>query len=78
MHIGLETTGNLTFPVNKDGAGKRFELTQSDITGDYTAITQPLETNFFVLDVNQHWIYGPAAVNASLVFRASDRWDLET
>ena len=56
--LGLETTGNLTFPVNKDGAGKRFELTQSDITGDYTAITQPLETNFFVLDVNQHWIYG--------------------
>ena len=56
--LGLETTGNLTFPVNKDGAGKRFELQQDDITGDIQSVTRPLETNFFVLDVTQHWIFG--------------------
>ena len=56
--LGVESTGRIQFPVNKDGAGKRFEVTAADITGDVNNFTGPLESNYFVLDVNQHWIFG--------------------
>lgn len=55
--FGNETTVDLDFPINKDGAGKRFEVTAAALVGDVSSLSQ-LEANFFVLDVNQHLIFG--------------------
>lgn len=56
--LQVMTTGNVAFSVNKDGNGRTFAVTTDSFTGPITDVTQPLVSDFFVLQTTQHWIYG--------------------
>ena len=56
--LGLEVLGTAQFSVNKDGADGTVAITADLFSGAITEVDISLETNFFVLDTTQHWIYG--------------------